>query len=67
MIITLNIFAMHCASGVSTAQVNFAQDMAYVEFEPEKLKVQDLISIIAKEHTGQWRLGNGNKRRIFHE
>lgn len=57
--IILNISGMHCAScagnienalnkvsGVVNAQVNFALEKAYIEFEPEKLKVQDLISAI---------------------
>src|SRR3989338_1047500 len=59
--IVLNILGMHCAScpsniegalkkvpGVTSAQVNFAQEKAYIEFDPKKLNVQDLIGVIEK-------------------
>lgn len=59
--ITLNISGMHCAScasnieaalkeasGVFRAQVNFASSKAYVEFEPEKINADALISLIKK-------------------
>ena len=59
--IVLNILGMHCAScasniegalkkvpGVTSAQVNFAQEKAYIEFDPKKLNVQDLIAVVEK-------------------
>lgn len=59
--IILSISGMHCAScavniesalkktqGIISAQVNFALEKAYIEFEPEKLNVQDLIAVIEK-------------------
>src|SRR3989338_4702104 len=59
--IVLNILGMHCAScasniegalkkvaGVLSAQVNFAKEKAYIEFEPKKLNVQDLIAVVEK-------------------
>ena len=59
--ITLNISGMHCAlcasniegalkmlPGVFSAQVNFATEKAYVEFEPQKLQIKDLIAAIDK-------------------
>lgn len=59
--IALNISGMHCAScagniegvlrkisGVKRAQVNFALEKAQIEFEPDKLSVQDLITAIEK-------------------
>ena len=59
--ITLNISGMHCAScasnienalksipGVFGAQVNFALEKAYIEFEPEKTSIGDLISAVEK-------------------
>lgn len=59
--ITLNISGMHCAScagniegalrkiaGVKSARVNFALEKAQVEFEPERIGAQDLISAIEK-------------------
>lgn len=59
--IILNISGMHCAScagniegalkkvlGVVSARVNFALEKAYLEFEPEKSSIQDLISAIEK-------------------
>jgi len=59
--IILNISGMHCAScasniesalkkvsGVVNAQVNFASEKAYIEFEPQKLNVQALIAVIDK-------------------
>lgn len=59
--ITLNISGMHCAScasnieaalkglkGAVRAQVNFASSKAYVEFEPEKINAEALISLIKK-------------------
>ena len=59
--ITLNISGMHCAScasnieialkrlpGIFSSQVNFATEKAYIEFDPQKLKVKDLILIIDK-------------------
>ncbi len=61
--ITLNISGMHCAScavnienalkkvtGVLRAQVNFAVEKAYIEFEATKLNTQDLI--VAIEQAG---------------
>lgn len=52
---------MHCAScagniegalkkisGVVSAKVNFSLEKAYIEFEPEKINVQDLIAAIEK-------------------
>ncbi|MDD5432559.1 MAG: heavy metal translocating P-type ATPase [Candidatus Omnitrophica bacterium] len=58
--LVLNISGMHCAScalnieealenaeGVVSAQVNFALNKAYIEFEPEKLKAEKIISIIS--------------------
>src|SRR3989338_4294212 len=57
--IILNISGMHCAScasnieealkkvsGVLSAQVNFASEKAYIEFEPASLSVRDLITAI---------------------
>jgi Cu+-exporting ATPase len=59
--IILNISGMHCAScatnietalkrlsGVFSSQVNFALEKAYIEFEPAKLEVKDLIAAIKK-------------------
>lgn len=59
--ITLNISGMHCAScasnieaalkglkGVVRAQVNFASEKAYIEFEPEIINAEALISVIKK-------------------
>jgi Cu+-exporting ATPase len=59
--IILNISGMHCAScagniesalkkvsGIISAQVNFAAEKAYIEFEPERLNVRDLIAVIDK-------------------
>jgi len=59
--ITLNISGMHCVScasniesalknlpGVFNSQVNFATEKAYIEFDPKKLRVQNLVSIIDK-------------------
>lgn len=59
--ITLNISGMHCAScasnietalkrlpGVFGARVSFATEKAYIEFEPQKLKIADLIAIVEK-------------------
>ncbi len=59
--ITLNISGMHCAScasniegalkrlpGVFSAWVNFATEKAYLEFEPQKLKLADLITAVEK-------------------
>ncbi|MDP2941708.1 MAG: heavy metal translocating P-type ATPase [Candidatus Omnitrophota bacterium] len=57
----LNISGMRCAScagnieaalkrmpGVVGARVNFATEKAYVEFEPQKLQIKDLITAIEK-------------------
>lgn len=57
--ITLNISGMHCAScastiegalkkvkGVISAQVNFATEKAYIEFEPLRLEIKDLVGVI---------------------
>ncbi len=59
--IILNISGMHCAScagniegalkkalGIASARVNFAAEKAYIEFDPLKLKVADLIAIVGK-------------------
>lgn len=59
--VVINISGMHCAScaanielafkrveGVTNAQVNFASEKIYIEFNPDKLNIQDLISIIIK-------------------
>lgn len=59
--IILNISGMHCATcaanieivlrkadGIASAEVNFASEKAYIEFDPEKSNVQDLISTINK-------------------
>src|SRR3989338_4418738 len=59
--IILNISGMHCAScasnienalkkvsGVLNAQVNFAAEKAYIEFDPERLSVRDLIAVIVQ-------------------
>ncbi|MDO8662958.1 MAG: heavy metal translocating P-type ATPase [Candidatus Omnitrophota bacterium] len=59
--ITLNISGMHCAScasniesalrklpGVSDAQVNFATEKAYIEFDPQILEAKNLITAIEK-------------------
>lgn len=59
--ITLSISGMHCAScagniegalkkvtGVKSARVNFALEKAYIEFEPDRLSAQDLISAVKK-------------------
>jgi P-type Cu+ transporter len=59
--IALNISGMHCAScasniegalkrlpGVFAAQVNLAAEKAYIEFEPQKLQIKDLITAIEK-------------------
>lgn len=59
--IILKVSGMHCAScaanielafkkveGVIAAQVNFASEKIYIEFNPQKLDIQDLISIITK-------------------
>lgn len=59
--ITLNISGMHCAScavniegalrkiaGVKSAQVNFAFEKAYIEFEPRELRLEDLIAVVEK-------------------
>lgn len=59
--IILNISGMHCAScagniegalkkisGVISGRVNFALEKAYIEFEPNKLSAQDLISAVEK-------------------
>lgn len=59
--VTLNISGMHCAScasnietalkevkGVFKAQVNFASEKAYIEFEPQKINAEALISVIKK-------------------
>ena len=59
--VRLDIFGMHCAScasniesalkrlpGVFGAQVNFATEKAYIEFEPQKLETKDLIMAIEK-------------------
>jgi len=59
--ITLNISGMHCAScatniegalkkisGIASARVNFASESAYVEYDPEKIKNNDLIAAIGK-------------------
>ncbi len=59
--VTLNIYGMHCAScasniesalqrlpGVFGAQVNFATEKAYIEFEPQKLKPAELITAVEK-------------------
>ncbi|MFH1397998.1 MAG: heavy metal translocating P-type ATPase [Candidatus Omnitrophota bacterium] len=57
--IVLDIYGMHCAScalnieqalikvaGVISSRVNFASEKAYIEFDPQELKVQDFIRII---------------------
>jgi len=59
--IIFDISGMHCAScasniegalkrlpGVLSAQVNFATEKAYIEFEPQKLKIADLITTVEK-------------------
>ncbi|MEK7578852.1 MAG: heavy metal-associated domain-containing protein, partial [Patescibacteria group bacterium] len=59
--IILNISGMHCAScahniegalrkakGVCSAQVNFAFEKAYIEFEPQELRLEDLIAVVEK-------------------
>ena len=59
--IILGITGMHCTScasniedalkkvsGVLRTQVNFALEKAYIEFEPWKLEVKDLIEAIEK-------------------
>ena len=59
--IILNISGMHCAScasniestlkrlpGIFSSQVNFATEKAYIEFEPQKLKIADLITTVEK-------------------
>src|SRR3989338_2607508 len=57
----LNISGMHCAScasniegalkrakGVYSARVNFALEKAYIEFEPERLNIHNLILVIQR-------------------
>ena len=59
--IILNISGMHCAScagniegalkkvsGIASARVNFTTEKAYIEFDPLKLKIADLIAIVEK-------------------
>ena len=59
--ITLNISGMHCAScasniegalrkikGILNAHVNFAFEKAYIDFEPQMLKAEDLIAAVEK-------------------
>ncbi len=59
--VVLNISGMHCAScatniegalkrlpGIFSARVNFAIEKAYIEFEPQKLKITDLIATVEK-------------------
>jgi len=59
--VALNISGMHCAScavniesalkkarGVASAQVNFATEKAYIEFDPQKSKLEDLIRTVEK-------------------
>jgi len=59
--IILDISGMHCAScaanitmtlkkltGVVTAQVNFALEQAYIEYEPNKIDLAELIETIEK-------------------
>ncbi|MBU1929703.1 MAG: heavy metal translocating P-type ATPase [Candidatus Omnitrophica bacterium] len=61
--IVLDISGMHCAScalnieqslkkvaGVIGSRVNFASEKAYIEFDPDRLNVQDFIRIV--EHSG---------------
>jgi len=59
--IILDISGMHCAScaanitnaleklvGVVSAGVNFASEQAYIEYEPDKISLQELIGVIEK-------------------
>jgi Cu+-exporting ATPase len=65
--IILGISGMHCAScalniegalkklsGVLGARVNFVTEKAYIEFDPEKLKPQDLLSAVARTGYRAW-------------